>query len=368
MIESEPIRMDRLKIEVVAEYRECRGMPFSQPNGVAVFASGAIIVADGANNRICVLDETGGEAQYGGREGFAQDRFKEPVGVFVSPVQHAYVADWHNHRVVVFDENLNYIGEVGRYGKVAKGGEGAWDKLWRIASFVYSLTWSGTYVDRHFVGNKRETGTKRRRSVKLLAEGLSYWVKLNGSLLAAGRRAISAEGMLDKPNGVAFLQDRLIVISQKNARCLSLFRTGEGVAKFSAVRNVFGPTAERRFGRLGNVVLAKDGLLYVCDERQHCIWKFDTELRFQGALELGVDSGTGEFLPFSCASLTKELLVVCGGLNFQIIDLGAEAVVFCSENLGELHGVAYDERRHRLYVADRSGGVIRAYEATMVAD
>jgi len=360
--------MGRFKVELVAEYEECCGRPFSLPNGVAVFDSGAIAVADGANNRICVLNETGNGLACTGQEGFGRYRFKEPVGVFVSPRQRAYVADWHNHRVVVFDEDLNYIGEFGKYGKVTTADGRVPSPLWKILTFLDGLAAKGTYIDRHFLEGAPGTATKRRRSIKLFAQGLSYWVRRSGSLAAAARRVLSAEDTLEKPNGVAFLPDDLIVVTQKNGRCISVYREDEEAARFYHVQNVFEPATDIRFGRLGNVLLAKDGFVYVCDEWQHCIWKLDTALEFIEKITLGLNSGTGEFLPFSCASLTEELLVVCGGLNFQILDLKAKAVVFCSETLGELHGVAYDDRRRRLYVADRSEGVIRAYETTAVGE
>ncbi len=52
---------------------------------------------------------------------------------------------------------------------------------------------------------------------------------------------------------------------------------------------------------------------------------------------------------------------VCGCLNFQFIDLDACNVLYCSDTIGELHSIAYDKKGSRLYVADRSNGIVKVF-------
>ena len=68
-------------------------------------------MADGGNNRICLLDKEGKYINTIGRY-----LFKEPVGIVVSPDREVYVTDCHNHRVVIYRKDLKYIGEFGHYG------------------------------------------------------------------------------------------------------------------------------------------------------------------------------------------------------------------------------------------------------------
>ncbi|MBW3550139.1 MAG: serine hydrolase, partial [Proteobacteria bacterium] len=77
----------------------------------AVLGDGGVVVADGGNNRLLLFDEKLQFVKSIGHLGLGQYRFKEPVGVFVSPHDHIYVADWHNHRIVVYDWDLNYLDE-----------------------------------------------------------------------------------------------------------------------------------------------------------------------------------------------------------------------------------------------------------------
>ena len=179
---------------------------------------------------------------------------------------------------------------------------------------------------------------------------------------------VTSNDAINKPNGVAFYQDQ-VVISQKNSKCISLYHRDTELKTWIPISHCFGPSESVSFGRLGNVVFDSVGYLYVCDERQNIIWKLDRDFKLVDSIT-GWDSGVGmdSFLPFSCCLLNKNLLCVCGGLNFQIISLQDKSVIYCSENMGELHGVAYNHKFNRLYVADRSHSVVRAFQLTFSGD
>jgi len=333
------------------------------PDGVAVLDGGTIVVADSGNDRICLFDVDGNALKSIGGKGFGKYRFKEPVGVFVSPNQEIFVADWHNHRVAIYTKDLEYLGEFGHYGKLHSANSLA-DIIRGVFRFLKALAYTGSYTVHHFGPVSEKEGRNKKFNLQLLSNGLAYWYKRHTSLVSAIRMMSSTYDAIDKPNGVAFYQDR-IVVAQKNSRCLSVYRKDRSFNAYVPVAHYFGPSNDVKFGRLGNIAYDAQGFLYVCDERNSTIWKLDTDFKLAGSITIGQDSGTGAFLPFSCCHIDDDVLVVCGGLNFQIIDLLDNQVLYYSENIGELHSVAFDRTLNRLYVADRSNGVIHVCQVTM---
>lgn len=335
---------------------------FYLPNGVAVLQNGNIAIADGGNNRICLVDINGQPYQSIGEKGLGKYCLKEPVGVFVSPANEIYVTDWHNHRVVIYDRNLNYIEEFGHYGSVSS--PVSWRNIFhRTVRFLRNLAYTGSYMPVHFDYDDNQEKCRINYSVSLLLDGLLYYFRRNG-LAGTLKMIATSEDVFNKPNGVAFYQNK-IVVSQRNSKCISLYRKDSALNIWVPISNYFGPSNNVRFGRLGNVTFDSQGHLYICDERSHVIWRLDPDFDLADRIT-GQDSGTGDFLPFSCCLINQNLLCVCGGLNFQIINLQNKDIVYCSDNIGELHGVAYDGTLKRLYIADRSHSLIRVFQITHV--
>lgn len=350
-----------IQVELVQEIEYCVGIHFYLPDGVAVFDDGNIIVADSGNDRICLLNKEGETLKSIGGKGFGQYRFKEPVGVFVSPDQKAYVADWHNHRVAIYNEGLEYLGEFGHYGRI-DGGKGVIVKLRRIERFLQMLAYRGSYQYYHFKDEeKKKEPAFKKFSLLLLFKGLLYWHRHNASSVRTSLRVMVSENdAMDKPNGVAFYKDN-IYVSQKNSRCISAYKKNDEPEGPMFASHCFGPREAISFGRLGNIKCDEQGFVYVCDEYAHKIWKLDHDFKLVSGI-VGQDSGLGSFMPFSCCLIQKNVLAVCGCLNFQLIDLDTRKVLYCSDTIGELHSVAYDRKNSRLYVADRSNGAIKVYQ------
>jgi len=350
-----------IQVELVREVEYCGGIRFYLPDGVSVFDNGNIIVADSGNDRICLLEPNGKTIKSIGGKGFGQYKFKEPVGVFVSPDQEIYVADWHNHRVAIYNEDLEYLGEFGHYGRI-DGGKGVILKLRVIKRFLQMLAYRGSYQRYHFKAEEEEiVPANKKYSFQLLLKGLLYWYHRNHNSTMAGlRMLVSKYDAMDKPNGVAFYKNR-IYISQKNSRCISIYKKIDESDAPVFVSHCFGPQQSMSFGRLGNITCDEEGFIYVCDEYAHKIWKLDHDFKLVREI-IGQDSGLGTFMPFSCCLIQKNVLAVCGCLNFQLIDLDISKVLYCSDSIGELHGIAYDRKNSRLYVADRSNGAIKVYQ------
>lgn len=323
---------------------------FSLPNSVSLLKD-KLVVADGGNNRICLFDKSGEIVKCIGGFGYGKYKFKEPVGAFVSPKNNIYVMDWHNHRVVIYDNNLIYINEFGHFGNYQENGS-----IKHYLKLIKSFSSNGSYLETHF--NTQSEPNKRKihnnRLLNILRAFYYYFTKnkfLDGLLNINNKSK-----WIDKPNGIAF-DEELIYLSQKNNKCVSVYKNNN--FEFEKIRDYFTIT-DIDFGRLGNVKFFEDNI-FICDERNNVIYYCDKDFNIINKLS-GNDSGVGEFLPFSCDIINEQLLVVCGGLNFQIIDYINNKVIYCSDRLGELHGLAFDKDESKLYLANRSQNNITVYK------
>lgn len=347
--------MTKVVINLVGKIKSCNGKELFLPNGVDVYQDGRIIVADGGNNRICILNKTGDTLRAIGEKGFSKYKFKEPVGVFVSPDQKAYVADWHNHRIVIYDSKLYYAGEYGHLGTVSNSRNAS---IREIVAYLKAIYSRGSYRRSHFTGSSNINVKERKSQLKLFYEAIRDRINHHGGIISWFRYTTHKSHSINKPNGVAFA-DNKVVITQKNNRCLSVY---ENKRPFKLLRHILGPCAGIQYGRLGNIHYSKP-YYYVCDERQNIIWKLNSDFELADQIG-GYSSDTPEnlFMPFSCCMVSENLLAVCGGKNFQIIDTEDKRVVFVSEPLGELHGIAYNPESQKIYMVDRYNDAVLVYD------
>jgi 6-phosphogluconolactonase (cycloisomerase 2 family) len=160
---------------------------------------------------------------------------------------------------------------------------------------------------------------------------------------------------MNKPNGLAFI-GTTVYVTQKNARCVTVHRDSDEGIKF--VRTIESPCEDETFGRLGNIhASSASDHLYICDERNNVIWITDSDGQYVDDIR---DVGNGTFLPFSCCELGPDLLAVSSAETLLVISLNDGSVVY-REEMGELHGVEFDETNNHLYVVERSKNRILAY-------
>jgi DNA-binding beta-propeller fold protein YncE len=90
---------------------------FNFPQGVAVDASGNIVVADTNNNRIQVFTSAGAHLfSFGSGPGPADGQFNQPSGVVVDASGNIVVADTNNHRIQVFTSAGAHLFSFGSSG------------------------------------------------------------------------------------------------------------------------------------------------------------------------------------------------------------------------------------------------------------
>lgn len=322
---------------------------FFLPNAISLFNDGSLVVADGGSNGVFILSATGKLLTNIVSTGFARYSFRQPVAIAVSPLQKIFVADWHNHRIVIFSRELVYETEIGWYGvQDSVAGSNPIKALREAGARLRICLSNPAYIEQHFSDNC----VSRTRRDHVAAKIARLFYLYNRKTSSVGPLS------LNKPNGIAFLDD-LVYVTQKNAKCITTLkrRTDD---KYEIVKTQHCGYGGDLLGRLGNLCIQSNGQVFVCDEYNHRIWIFSRDLEPVGVL-VGGDSGMGCFMPFACCLAGEKFIAVCGGLRFQLIDLQSQQVVFNSRNLGELHGITYDAVRSILYVCNRSEAVINRF-------
>lgn len=323
----------------------------SLPNSVCLLDSKKIIVADGGNNCIKILDyNTGKVIRKVGTFGLGRYKFKEPVGAFMSPTNDVFIMDWHNHRVVILNEFLYYKDEFGFYVKKPKiNGFSLLDYY----NLMKSFTSSGSYIKSHY---SEDLHTEKRGSKNIfsqifyLAQGLFYFYSRKRPF-----NVFSNNIPLNKPNGAAFI-DGILYLTVKNYKSLLKidFDNKRVIHKCS------GPTDTIAFGRLGNVNASPSGCeIYVCDPDNQAIWILGKDLEFIDQIS-GKHIGES-FYPFSLCFLSEIIIAVTDQKRFLIVDIVKKKVLYASCHFGEPHGISFCKYTDTLFVADRLHGIIRKY-------
>jgi DNA-binding beta-propeller fold protein YncE len=120
--ETSPTQLRSLPEGVINMFKGGSGKgQFDSPSGIAVDASGNILVADTGNGRIEKFSPTGAFLSIIGTKGSGQGQFARPNGIAIDRVGNIYVADAGNHRVLTLKPDGTLIAEwkgpeLGFYG------------------------------------------------------------------------------------------------------------------------------------------------------------------------------------------------------------------------------------------------------------
>lgn len=322
-------------------------------NGISILFNDNLVIADGGNNKISLFNPEGSLLKSIGDFGYDRYKFKEPVGVFVSPDNKIYVMDWHNHRVVIYDEDLHYINEFGHYGKL-----NGHNILKIYLGFIKQLSSKGSYYKYHYnVSKAKERLYIKKNRFTIFLEGLKYWIYLNNSFIKSFHLIKDKQFFLNKPNGITFIDNNLYLTQKKN-NCISIYENSDHI---KLVKNIKTLNNKIKFNRLGNIKSNYQNRLFICDEGANKIFVCDKDFKIIKVIG-GKNDLNKRFKPFSCEIINDKLLAVCGGYNFQIISWQDNEVIFKAENLGELHGIAYNNRLNLIYLVSRSRGLIYIYK------
>jgi DNA-binding beta-propeller fold protein YncE len=89
---------------------------FADPFGIAVDASGNVLVADTGNSRVQIFDNTGNLLKVLGSAGTGNGQFVNPEGIAVDGNGYIFVVDSGNSRVQVFNSAYNFVRKWGSAG------------------------------------------------------------------------------------------------------------------------------------------------------------------------------------------------------------------------------------------------------------
>ncbi|MCG5525274.1 hypothetical protein LRB11_10070 [Ectothiorhodospira haloalkaliphila] len=322
---------------------------------MSVLNSGEIILVDGANCLVEKWDIFGSVVgHFGGHSGLGESKLKEPVGAFVCG-DLIVVTDWHNHRLVFLDQDLNFQFEYGARGVLPN------ESLFlRVVKYMRLLFYKGAYIPSHF-GTPAVRGTPPKVGGYSFLTGIScIWdlILSPSSMRNVYLSLVSNSRVMYKPNGVCILDDMLL-ITQKNNRCVSLFRIeSRGLLHLGHHSNSI---PNKSFGRLGQC-FSWQGLFWVCDPENACVWKVDRSgscVGFFSATELGLVGA--EFFPFGGCGIRDGLVALGGKECLFLVDVEKGTCIHHERVGGEIHGLAYCRASDKLFVADRKHGKLKMF-------
>ncbi|MFT5248450.1 MAG: hypothetical protein ACI93P_000163 [bacterium] len=326
---------------------------FFLPNSVDLLSNGDIVICDGGNDRICLFNKDFKPIKQYGKKGWSKKRFKEPVGAFVLKNDNVFVMDWHNHRVVELDKEMNYLHEFGHYSNSnIKAGfvKNIFIEIKNVLKILKRLPFNGSYIDFHF--QKRV-----KKSVKYLKISeliISFFGALNSMRLNL-IHGVFFNGGFNKPNGITVVKNN-IVITQKKNKCLSIH---DNFRPYKRKKNIYRIN-NKNFGNLGNIY-SSNNRVFICDELKSRVFILDSDLNYLDSIE-GRDVSMMNFSPFSCCSIDNNLLAVVSQKLFLIYDFNDKKLIYRSDEIGELHGIAFNSITRKIYVCDRANSCIHIYQ------
>jgi len=228
---------------------------FDVPRDVAVDASGSVVVADTANQRIQKFTSAGGFVAKWGAFGSGDGQFEAPLAVATDPSGSVYVVDAYNSRIQKFTSAGGFVTKWGTFGSAPGqfnfffGGGGSAGIAVDASGFVYVADY----------GNDR----------------IQKFTSAGGFVTAWGTSG-TGDGQLRGPDGIAVDAGGNVYVAEAgNDRIQKFTSTGTFVAKWGSSGS--GP------GQLSapdGVAVDGSGNVYVVDRLNDRIEQFTTDGTF----------------------------------------------------------------------------------------
>ncbi|MGY8822504.1 MAG: FG-GAP-like repeat-containing protein [Candidatus Latescibacterota bacterium] len=249
------------------------------PSAVAVDASGNVYISDGNNHKIRKVDTggnistfagtgAGGDSGDGGLATSAQ--IQSPLGIAIDASGNLYIADNNNHRIRKVDT-------AGNISTVAGNGSGGFSGDGGLATSAQIQFPTGVAVDAS--GNLYIADQSNHRIRKVDTGGNISTVAGNGSGGYSGDGGLATSAQINGPVGIAVDASGNIYIGDQNNHRIrkvdsgGLITTIAGTGSNGYNSDGIAPTSAQV--NFPNGVFAKDGYLFVADNGNHRIRRFE---------------------------------------------------------------------------------------------
>jgi len=322
----------------VKEYTKIGQKRLCLPNGIDILSNGNIVGVCGGDNKLWLLNPITGDNKTVGELGYGECKFKEPVGVFVSPSDLVYVADWYNHRVVIYDDELKYQNEFGCYKR--NGKNNILSFLKSIVAIVKHSAYKGSYlIDFEKNISMSESGYK----AYLLPETIKYIKKKTG-ILNYLTKVYNGTCAVNKPNGICFVDNKTFVLTDKNLRTVTKYQvknSDEGTQFFRKKKEMFNH-------RVSHICHLKDNPNFkfvLCTDEGNMLLLNHS---------LGTVSQEKNISPFSCCKIMNETLAIVEPNKLLFYDIEQQKILEENSWNGFLHDVEYNDKKNILYLCNRN--------------
>ncbi len=274
---------------------------FNHPFGVAVMASGAAVVADQGSSRIRLVSPLGivttlagsGHAAWADGIG-SQASFKNPSGLAVTVSGFVLVADTFNNRI-------RFVSPLGNVTTFAGSGNAAWaDGIGSQASFNFlngvAIMASGTLVVADTYNNRIRFVSPSGIVTTLAGSGNAAWVD-----------GVGSQASFNYPSSVAVMASGAVVVADNGNNRIRLVSpsgivttlAGSGIDAWAD-----GVGLQSSFNQLTCVAVMRSGALLVADSHNNRIRKMYAVPPFQSNCPAGFSwAGTHGCIPCSIGML-----------------------------------------------------------------
>jgi|GEM_PF-1854001 len=241
---------------------------FNTPSGIAIDATGNIYVTDSNNNRVQKFNSAGVYQSQWGIAGTGNGQFNTPIGIVIDGSGKFYVSDSGNNRIQVFNSSGVYVSQFGSAGNV---------------NGYFSNPW---FISIDLTGNIYVADTGNSRIQQFTNAG--SFISTSGNV-----------GGLHFPTGVFVdASNNLYITSTNFVQVINNSCVGCQAGNIS-YKNTWGVTGSgnSQFNNPTNVTITRSGKLYITDELNHRIQKFDNNVNKTFIVQFGgYGSGNGQLM------------------------------------------------------------------------
>ncbi len=237
---------------------------FNEPMGLATVlandGSENIAVSDKQNHRVQIFTDKGQFLTKFGQKAHGQPaggEFNEPTEIITDSLGNLYVVDSLDDRIQTFDKNYTFIAAYGSHGNA----QGQFNKPYGVA--------------RDATGNLYVTDMQNNRVQKLDGNGnfIKEWTQV--------KQTVNGQDVVytfSKPTGIVIdVQGNVLVSDSQNDRIVKFTQEGMVLLVYDATGQTQPPSSygDHPLKQPLGIVLDAFGNLYVADQMNHRVQKFD---------------------------------------------------------------------------------------------